>query len=86
MAIIKRSAATDNPNIEIPSTPEQIDVLSAEALMEALQGDDLEQILRAIHQLEAATQLSFNNIKRLYLLCSIAIQNKTLAVMLFSHC
>lgn len=43
MAIIKRSAATDNPNIEIPSTPEQIDVLSAEALMEALQGDDLEQ-------------------------------------------
>ncbi|CSB66080.1 Uncharacterised protein [Vibrio cholerae] len=32
------------------------------------------------------TQLSFNNIKRLYLLCSIAIQNKTLAVMLFSHC
>lgn len=59
MAIIKRSAATDNPNIEIPSTPEQIDVLSAEALMEALQGDDLEQILRAIHQLEAADSVEF---------------------------
>ncbi len=59
MAIIKRSAATDNPNIEILSTPEQIDVLSAEALMEALQGDDLEQILRAIHQLEAADSVEF---------------------------
>lgn len=86
MAIIKRSAATDNPNIEILSTPEQIDVLSAEALMEALQGDDLEQILRAIHQLEAADSVEFQQHQAALLLCSIAIQNKTLAVMLFSHC
>lgn len=34
-------------------------MLSAEALMEALQGDDLEQILRAIHQLEAADSVEF---------------------------
>ncbi len=34
-------------------------MLSAEALMEALQGDVLEQILRAFNQLEAADSVGF---------------------------